>query len=112
MQLYKFGRTTTLVKDFQASSPYDMVRENKKSGLHSLVLLDIGMEADDGIKALIKNKVILENEKIIACSNLGTNKAEIKYGEAGKIKAKPMPAVIIVPGKLNFKEEEALGLWK
>ncbi len=112
LQLYKFGRTTTLVKDFSASSPYDMIKENKKSGLHSLVLLDTEMPVDDGIKLLIKNKAVSENEKIIACANLGTRNAKTVYGEARKMKMNELPAVIIIPGKLNFKEEEALELWK
>ena len=111
LQLYKFGRTTTLVKDFSASSPYDVIQDNKKTGLHSLVLLDVDMAVDEGIDALIKNKAIEEDEKILVCSNLGTKKAEIKYVSANKISAGE-PAVIIIPGKLNFKEEEALGLWK
>lgn len=112
LHLYKFGRTTTLVRDFSASSPYDIIRENRKAGLHSLVLLDIGMTADEGIKALIKNKSIEEDEKILVCSNLGTHKAGIEYGSSGSIKTKEVPAVVIIPGNLNFKEEEALELWK
>ncbi len=112
LQLYKFGRTTTLVKDFSASSPFNVVHENKKSGLHSLVLLDVEMTVDEGIKLLIKNKVIEENEKIFVCSNLGTRKAKIKYGYAKDLQTGGVPSVIIVPGKLNFKEEEAIDLWK
>ena len=112
LQLYKFGRTTTLVKDFSASSPYDVICENKKAGLHSLVLLDIDMTAGEGVEALTKNKAITENEKIIVCSHVGTEKSRIKCGSANKIKMKSIPSVIIVPGKLNFKEEEALELWK
>ncbi len=111
LQLYKFGRTTTLTSH-SASSPYEMIKENKKSGLHSLILLDIEISAEEGIKSLIKNKTISENEKIIACANLGTRNAKIMYGEARKIKMNVLPSVIIVPGKLNFKEEEALELWK
>lgn len=111
LQLYKFGRATTLTSH-SAMSPYDVIRENKKAGLHSLVLLDIDMVVEDGVKALIENKAISENEKIIVCRNLGTKKSEIKYEDVNKIKMKGLQAVIIVPGKLNFKEEEALELWK
>jgi len=110
LQLYKFGRTTTLVKDFSASSPYDVIQDNKKTGLHSLVLLDVGMKIEDGMNGLIKNKIITETEKIIVCSNLGTKKSKIEYNTANKISVGE-PAVIIIPGKLNFKEEEALRLW-
>ena len=111
LHLYKFGRTATLTRD-NVTSPYEMILENKKSGLHSLVLLDIDMPAEEGIKLLIKNNAVSEDEKIIACTNLGTDKSEIVYREANEIKMHDVPAVIIVPGKLNFKEEEALKLWK
>jgi diphthine synthase len=111
LQLYKFGRTITLTRD-NVTSPYDMIRENRKSGLHTLVLLDIDMAAEEGTKLLINNNVISEDEKIVVCTNLGTTNAKIVYGEANKIKIDDVPAVIIIPGKLNFKEEEALELWK
>ncbi len=112
LQIYKFGRTTTLVKDFAASSPYDVIKENRKNDLHSLVLMDIEMPAKDGIGLLIKNKAIAENEKILACGHLGTKKSKIVYGPANKINIDEVPSIVIIPGKLNFKEEEALELWK
>ncbi len=111
LHLYKFGRTTTLTRE-RVSSPYDMIRENRKSGLHSLVLLDIDMSREEGIELLVKNNVIKKDEKIIICSNLGTENSKIAYREAGKIRINDMPSVIIIPGNLNFKEEEALELWK
>lgn len=123
LQLYKFGRATTLVapeKNFFPESPYDIIDGNRKAGLHSLVLLDIPMTARKGAEVLMglekmKKKGAIE-EKIVACCMLGTGNKIIKYGTVdGLAKDKELdvtPAVLLVPGKLNFKEEEVLELWK
>ncbi|MBI3190257.1 diphthine synthase [archaeon] len=124
LQLYKFGRSTTLVmpqKNFNPSSPYEIIAENKKRGLHTLVLLDVNREE----KKYMKIKDAVENmikfgfdpkEKIIACCRLGSPKGVIKYGVMQEIskdkELDSVPAVIIFPGELNFKEEEMLELWK
>ncbi len=121
LQLYKFGRATTLAmpqKNFFPESPYGVIAENKKMGLHTLVLLDIPMDAGKGAEVLIE----LEKRKgegiavgrVIACSKLGDKDRTIKYCDISDLLNARMdsPAVIVVPGKLNFKEEEALELWK
>jgi diphthine synthase len=113
LMLYKFGRTTTLVSGYEPQSPYDVIRENKKAGLHTLVLLDTEkMTVKDGVKMLLKNGAVLSNEKLVACAELG--KSIIQYQSAEKLAGEefPVPAVIIIPGNLNFKEQEALKLWQ
>jgi len=121
LQIYKFGRTTSLVypeKGFEPSSPYEVIAANKKAKFHTLILLDIKenkqMTIRQGIELLLKNSAISRNEKIVACCELGGNSI-IEYDSASAIiekDPKEIPAVIIIPGKLNFKEEEALELWK
>jgi diphthine synthase len=124
LHLYKFGRSTTLVmprENFNPHSPYDVIKENKKRGLHTLVLLDVNraeniyMKIKDAIENIIKFG-FSENDKIIACCRLGSQKAVIRYGSLKElVKMKDLdkiPATIIVPGDLNFKEEEALQLWE
>jgi diphthine synthase len=61
LQSYKFGRTTTLPfpeKDYLPESPYDVIRQNKENGLHTLILLDIIsdrlMTANEGMKVLLR----------------------------------------------------------
>jgi len=63
LQNYKFGRTTTLAypeKNYFPTSPYSVIKENKKMGLHTLILLDIKadkeryMTANEGIKLLLE----------------------------------------------------------
>lgn len=121
LQLYKFGRTTTLAfieKSFKPSSPFEVIMENRKAGLHTLVLLDVKdssyMTVYDGIEVL--EELGLDKEtKIIACCQLGGNQ-RIRYGMMNSLaKDKSLegtPAVIIVPGRLHFKEEEALRMYE
>lgn len=121
LQLYKFGRATTLAKPqsgYNPESPYDIIAENKKAGLHTLVFLDTaqgGMTMKEGIELLQKieekKKEGLLDSKIIAAAKLGSEKPLIRYGFADDLLLEEKPAVIIIPGSINFKEEEALGLW-
>ncbi|MFH0949433.1 MAG: diphthine synthase [Candidatus Aenigmatarchaeota archaeon] len=124
LQLYKFGRVTTLVKPekgFEPVSPYDVIVQNKSSGLHTLVLLDIGMTAKDGINLLLnmekkkKRGIFLDDTMIVSCCCLGTDEQEIKYGSVSLLLStvsEKTPAALVVPGQLHFKEEEALEMWK
>lgn len=108
LQLYKFGKVTTLSKDFPKSC-HDAIMLNKEVGLHSLVLLDIGMTVLEGIKTLMKK--LNPDAKAVAACHLG-GKTIIRYGtlkELSKLnELKKTPAVIIIPGKMHFLEEEYL----
>lgn len=128
LQLYKFGRATTIAfseGDYKPASIYDAIHANKKSGLHTLVLLDTKdgehyMTIKEGLEILLdiekgKKENLLKNSKIIACCALGSKNQLIKYADISyfiKNDIKETPATIIVPGRLHFKEEEALELWK
>ncbi|MFH0832627.1 MAG: diphthine synthase [Candidatus Aenigmatarchaeota archaeon] len=116
LMIYKFGRTTTLVKPqkgFNPRSQYEPIIENKKAGLHTLILLDIGMTVREGAELLIKNKIVSKDDKIVACCRLGGDQV-IKYDSALSLTKEdfPTPAALIIPGKMHFKEEEALELLK
>lgn len=118
--LYKFGRSTTLVYpegNYDPKSPYDTIKFNKKNELHSLVLLDIKedkqMTVKEAVGLLLGHRTVKKDEKIIACCCLG-GESVIKYDLPSNLKAdkqlEATPAVLIVPSKLNFKEEETLKL--
>lgn len=116
LQIYKFGRTTTFPKpqeNFNPSSPIEVIRENEKSNLHTLVLLDIGMSATEGLKIL--NESGYSKKKVVACCKLGTDEKTIKFGTVGSMvndkDLNKTPAVLVVPGNIHFKEEEALAIW-
>lgn len=107
LQLYKFGKTTSLPMwktNFTPTSYLDIIKENQKIGAHTLLLIDIGLtfgKAKEQLKEL--------KEKIIVCSKLGI-KSRFHYNTLDKIdndKVKT-PYCIIIPGSLSHDEEEGL----
>ncbi len=117
--IYGFGRTSTVVKPQEGYEPgsfYDAIEANKSMGLHTLVLLDIGMGLKEGLEILTrieskeKKGLFTKDTEIIAASRLGSGKQEIVFGKAKDVKKKnlPQPAVIIIPGNLHFLEKEFL----
>ena len=64
LQNYKFGRTTTLAfaeKEYFPTSPYTVIYNNKKMGLHTLVLLDIQAEKNQYMTANEGFELTFEN---------------------------------------------------
>jgi diphthine synthase len=129
LELYKFGKTTSIpfpAKNFNPETAYDVIKENQKIGLHTLILLDLNpsmerfLTINDAIKILLgiedkrQESIFTKNTDIVGCARIGGD-FKIKYGKAGILMeedfGKPLHCMII-PGKLHFIEEEALGLWK
>jgi diphthine synthase len=130
LQIYKFGRTTTIAYpegDYFPKSPYDVLKENKMRGLHTLCLLDVKsdvgryMTVNEGISLLLR----MESERIqsqyrestptVGIARLGADDAVIRYGTAGQLineKFDGPPHTLIVPGKLHPMEEEMLEAYK
>jgi diphthine synthase len=116
LQLYKFGRTVTLVNS-ETPSVYSAISENLKAGLHTLVLLDIGMPAKAGLKILMELEkkagkgFLPRGLKVAVCCSLGSREETISYGPIGNLLKTRLPegtAVIAIPGRLHFSEEEFL----
>lgn len=120
LHAYKFGPAVTIplkekIKG-EVKSIIEVIKENKKRGLHTLCLLDIDLENNrflevkDAIKFLIENKAIEEREKVIVASCIGTNNQKIIWKEAKNLIDSEicLPAVIVVLGKLHFSEKEML----
>ena len=126
LQNYKFGRSTTLAYpegDYFPTSPYDVIKNNKKMGLHTLVLLDIQadrnryMTANEGIKILIdyekkiKNNVFTKNSIICVVARAGSDKPIARADEIDVLEkidfGQPLHTLVI-PGDLHFMEVEAL----
>ncbi|HLP79671.1 MAG TPA: diphthine synthase [Acidobacteriota bacterium] len=58
LQLYKFGKTTSMVffdDDWKPQTAYDAVKQNKTQGLHTLILLDIKV-AEPSKEDLLQNR--------------------------------------------------------
>ena len=115
LQLYKFGKITSMPKwqkSFTPDSFLDIVKENNSIKAHSLILTDIGLKLEDALSQLelaCKNKNI-KLDKIIISSSLGTDKAKIYYDKPENLKTKKvsMPFCIIIPSELHFLEKEYL----
>ncbi|MBU4300276.1 MAG: diphthine synthase [Nanoarchaeota archaeon] len=117
LSLYKFGMTVSLPKpqeNYFPESPYMNILANKKRGLHTLILLDIGMTAKEGIEILLElekkvgKKLFTEKTKLVAVAHLGV-KSTIKYGPISELKKADfgaMPHTLILPGDMHFLEED------
>jgi diphthine synthase len=110
LQMYKFGKTTSLPKwtsEHKPKSFADAVKENQSIKAHSLILVDIGLEFEDALKQLQES---LNVKEIIVCSNMGTEKAKTIYGDIKKLTKEDIkkPFCFIVPSELHFLESEFL----
>jgi diphthine synthase len=128
LQNYKFGRTTTLAfseKEYFPTSPYSVIYNNKKMGLHTLVLLDIQVEknrymtANEGFELLLKMEDKLRKHlftnKTIACvvSRAGALDSVVAANTIDILRKKdfgPPLHTLVIPGNLHFMEVEALEL--
>ena len=105
LQVYKFGRVTSLARPVPASC-LETIETNKKSGMHTLVLLDIGLSAKQGLELLRSDM----NEEVVVACRLGGDRV-IRYGTIDDLLKQELdcePAVIIIPSKLHFMEKEFL----
>ena len=99
---------------------YEVVKNNLKNNLHTLILLDLDpahdkyMEVNEALEYLLKNRMP-KNRICVGCSGIGGEDPIIKSGEARKLlkeRFNKFPQCLIVPAKLHFMEEEALKKWK
>jgi len=121
LQLYNFGKTTSIpFKNENVTAPVEVLEQNQKQGLHTLMLLDLDpkndkfMTINEAIKFLLKNKVD-KKTKVIACCALGSDNAIIKLGSLEsleKVKFNKFPQCLVIPGKMHFLEEEMLEIFK
>ena len=127
LHVYKFGPCVTIplpekTKGKLPESVYEIIKMNKRRGLHTLCLLDIDAEKEkfmkvrEAIEILLeleekrKEEVIDKNEKIVVFSRAGSDEVEIFFEAMEKLKEKEieLPAVLIIPGLLHFTEKEFL----
>ncbi len=123
LSLYKFGMTVSLPKPqehYFPMSPYENILENKKRGLHTLILLDIGMNANEAFGILLElekkagKNLFSEDTKLVVVAHLGQD-STIKYGMITDLKKEELynlPHTLILPGELHFSENEFLSQFK
>ena len=112
LQIYRFGKTATLVNprpNYKPTSSLDVIRNNQKNNMHTLVLLDTEPKPMEAKTAL---EILSEFEMAVVLSRLGENDERVTYGKIEELKkrddlGKP-PFAIIIPAKLHVVEEEYL----
>ena len=126
LQNYKFGRATTVAfpeKNFFPTSPYQNIKDNKKMGLHTLVLLDVKAEknvymtANEGIDLLLKmekeigEKVFVEECIVCVVARAGSLNPMVLSNTVEVLRNKDFGSplhTLVVPGNLHFMEVESL----
>jgi diphthine synthase len=126
LSLYRFGKVTSIPipnENYKPESFFDVLLENQKINAHTLFLLDLKpnegkfLTIGEAIKILLdinqkRNENIFTGETlVVGCARLGTSESTIKAASADELSnvdfGKP-PFCLIVPAKLNHKEEEYL----
>ncbi|MAH42403.1 diphthine synthase [archaeon] len=118
LSLYKYGRITTLCfpeKGWDPEMPYEIIEGNQKAGLHTLVLLDTRngdeyMTCEQAHEMLLEKKAVKNTDKLIFCYALGSKHQKVEYST--KPTGGNTPCCILVPGKVDEKEQEFLEMWK
>jgi len=125
LQSYKFGRATTVPfpeAGFRPASPLDVILENRRRGLHTLVLLDVKedgtvLPAGEALRYLLglagERSEKEFDDATLACvlSDVGSSSPGMFAGHAKDLLERDLgapPQCIIVPGELHFLEKEAL----
>jgi diphthine synthase len=126
LQNYKFGRSVTIPLNDTSSSdatPYTVISENLKMGLHTLCFLDIRAEEKgfmtikDALEVLFtlerskQQHMIRDNTLAVGIARAGSDNPTVKADYVKQLQkfnfGKP-PHTLVFPGKLHFMEAEAL----
>jgi diphthine synthase len=121
---YKFGKTVTIpFPDNFSETPYNVIAQNKKLGLHTLCLLDLKVDEkrflsiNQALTLLSKieqkrNKgIITPNTVAIGVARAGSNTPTVKADYIKNLSNHDFgnpPQSLIFPGELHFMEAEAL----
>jgi len=111
LQIYRFGKTATLVNPRQAYKPtssLDVIRKNLDNDMHTLVLLDTEPQPMEAKTAL---DMLSGFDSAVVLSRLGEEDERISYGRIDDLKQMNLgnaPFSIIIPAKLHIVEKEYL----
>ncbi|ACS89192.1 MAG: Diphthine synthase [Thermococcus sibiricus] len=126
LQIYKFGKSATVAypeKNWFPTSHYEVIKENKERGLHTLLFLDIKAEqkkymtANEAMNILLqveemkKEEIFTEDTLVVILARAGSLTPTLKAGyvrEMIKEDFGKQPHILIVPGKLHIVEAEYL----
>ncbi len=122
---YKFGPSSSIPfqeKDYRPESFYDVMRENKERGLHTLLFLDIKeedrlMTVNEALAILLeiesrrREGVINRKTIVVGLGRVGSGRTVFIAGSVEAVEKRdfgPTPHILIIPGRLHFMEEEYL----
>ncbi len=123
---YKFGRSATVARPergFFPETPYEVVKENLRRGLHTLLFLDIKaeegyiMSAREALEILLAIEerrgegVVSRDTLAVVVAAAGSPEARVTAGRVEhllKAELGGLPHTLIIPGELHFLEEEYL----
>ena len=121
---YKFGKTVTIpFAENSSETPYNVIAQNKKLGLHTLCLLDLKtdekrfLKIKDGLELLLaiekkkREKIVTPTTLAVGIARIGSANPTLKADEATKLLSYDFggpPQSLILPGQLHFMEVEAL----
>jgi diphthine synthase len=126
LQNYKFGKAVTIPfseNGFVSETPYNVILENKKMGLHTMCYLDIKTEeqryltVNEALQTLLelekqkKEQVATPRTLVIGVARAGSPQPVVNAGyieEVINCDFGAPPHTLIFPGKLHFMEAEAL----
>jgi len=121
---YKFGKTVTIpFPENFSETPYKVIAQNKKIGLHTLCLLDVKVDENrflsitEALTLLVeieqrrKEQVVTPSTVAVGVARAGSNAPTLKAGfikELLKYDFGGPPQSLIFTGDLHFMETEAL----
>jgi diphthine synthase len=126
LQNYKFGKSVTVPfseEGFISETPYNVIRDNKKMGLHTMCYLDIKAEEkkyltiNEALQILLdlekkkKEHIVTPKTLVVGVARAGSKQPAIKAGYIKEVKNYDFggpPHTLIFSGKLHFMEAEAL----
>lgn len=122
---YKFGKSVTIPfpDETPSETPYSVITQNMKLGLHTLCLLDIKVEdrrylsIHDALEELLRvearrqKMIVTENALVVGIARAGSSDPTVRAGLTRDMLnydfGEP-PYSLIFPGELHFMEAEAL----
>lgn len=113
LQVYRFGKTATLVNprpNYQPTSSLDVIRENLARNLHTLVLLDTEPQPMEAKTALGMLSEFAGND-VVVLSRVSYKDEKISYGKINELKKQDLgrpPFTVLVPAKLHPVERDYL----
>jgi diphthine synthase len=124
LQNYKFGKTVTIpFPENFSETPYNVIKQNKLLGLHTLCLLDLTVDRERFLtinEALTllskterrrKEKIVTPTAIVLGVARAGSKNPTVKAAcikELLKLDFGGPPQSLIFPGELHFMEAEAL----